>query len=130
MTKQSKPLTCAQRQIADTQGMTDAGMEAYILTLKDTYGESPTAELAAVYLSTRENRMYAQGIRILMRSNELPIGYVSGNRCHIIAERLVKWKRGELGIDSEKLTQELSKMFEHVAGVLVEYVKGAVGGSC
>lgn len=125
MPKSTKQLSRAQRQLHETEGMDDAQLEEYILSLKDKCGDAPTAELAARYLSAPMDKMYAQGIRIQMRENTLPIGYISGNHIHIIAERLVKWKRGELGVDGEAVTRALVKACETLPGLLADVFKEA-----
>lgn len=125
MPKPKRPPSRAQRQLADTEGMTGAEIEAYVLALE---GEV-SAELAARYLSGPGEKLYAQGIRLLMRSGELPVGTVSGNRCHIYPQRLVKWKRGELGLDTEMLTREIAKAFEKASEVIAELIRSAAAKS-
>ncbi len=117
-----KTLSRAQRQLAETDGMSVPELESYILAMDDT-GDEVTAELAARYLP---GNMYAQGVRILMREGSLPIGYVSGSRCHICPRRLVRWKRGEMGVNEQDLTTALAKAFERVPAMLADALREAV----
>lgn len=122
------PLSRTQRQLADTEGMTRSEIESYILSIDGFV----TAELAARYLSgsgrekERENKISAQGVRICMRNGELPIGLVSGHRCDIIPERLVRWKNGTLGVNSDELTKELTKALGSLPVIITDLFKSAV----
>lgn len=111
MARQQKPLTRGQREMRETEGMTESEMESYLLCQSNI-----TAELAARYLGS----ISPQGIRIGVRNGTLPVGIFSGAHVVIFPERLIKWKHGELGVDAQTLTRELTAVFGEMTSKMAE----------
>lgn len=115
----AKPKSRAQIELAETEGMTQGELEAYMR------GRSYiTAELTARYLGGFKS---PQGVRIQIREGKLPIAqYCHDGSIRISPERTIKFKHGELGLDEKALTDVLVRVFEKLPELLTDKVVEAV----